>query len=208
MKSGSPISKYQIANHKSQITNRKSQIANRKSQIISNPRFSPMLRNIVDKTIVGGLLAAVVFTTLALGTVEAWSVALFELMVVVLMLLWTAKAILEKRLEIRIPPASLPLGALVLVALAQSIAITGSSGQTSSLSMDVEATRGAAPVVFFLFISFLIAANFFDNPDRLRMLSNFLIIFGLALAVFAIIQHFTWEGKMFWFRPVKSAGAG
>jgi O-antigen ligase len=167
-----------------------------------------MLRNVVDKSIVGGYLAAIVFTTLALGTVEAWSVAIFELVVLVLMLLWTGKAILEKRLEIEIPPAALPLGALVLVALAQSIAITGGSGQTSSLSMDVEATRGAAPMVFFLFISFLIAANFFDSHDRLRLLANFLIIFGLLLAVFAIIQHFTWEGKMFWFRPMKSAGAG
>jgi len=37
-----------------------------------------------------------------------------------------------------------------------------------SLSMDVEATRGAVAVIFFLFICFLIAANFFDSPERLR----------------------------------------
>jgi O-antigen ligase len=171
-------------------------------------RNSKFMRNVIDKSIVAGLLTAVVFTTLALGTVEAWSVAIFELMVVVLMLLWTAKAILEKRLEIKIPRAALPLGALVLVGLAQSVALTGSSGQTSSLSMDVEATRGAAAMIFFLFVSFLIAANFLDNPQRLRTLASFLIIFGLALAVFALVQHFTWEGKMFWVRPTPSAGEG
>ena len=166
------------------------------------------MSNLPDKAIVCGLLAAVVFTTLALGTVEAWSVAIFELIIVVLMLLWAAKVIVEKRIEIRIPPAALPLGALVLVGLAQSIALTGSSGQTSSLSMDVEATRGAVAVIFFLFMSFLIAANFFDTPQRLRTLANFLIIFGLALAVFALVQHFTWEGKLYWMRRVTSAGAG
>jgi O-antigen ligase len=166
------------------------------------------MSNLIDKAIVCGLLAAVVFTTLALGTVEAWSVAIFELIVVVLMLLWTAKVIVEKRIEIRIPPAALPLGTLVLVGLAQSIALTGSSGQTSSLSMDVEATRGAVAVIFFLFVSFLIAANFFVKPQRLRTLANFLIIFGLALAVFALVQHFTWEGKLYWMRRVTSAGAG
>ncbi|HXI92934.1 MAG TPA: O-antigen ligase family protein [Blastocatellia bacterium] len=166
------------------------------------------MSNLLDKAIVCGLLAAVVFTTLALGTVEAWSVAIFELIVVVLMLLWAAKVIVEKRIEIRIPPAALPLGALVLVGLAQSIALTGSSGQTSSLSMDVEATRGAVAVIFFLFVSFLIAANFFDTPQRLRALANFLIIFGLALAVFALVQHFTWEGKLYWMRRVTSSGAG
>lgn len=166
------------------------------------------MSNLLDKAIVCGLLAAVVFTTLALGTVEAWSVAIFELIVVVLMLLWAAKVIVEKRLEIRIPPAALPLGALLLVGLAQSIALTGSSGQTSSLSMDVEATRGAVAVIFFMFLSFLIAANFFDTPQRLRTLANFLIIFGLALAVFALVQHFTWEGKLYWVRSATSAGAG
>lgn len=166
------------------------------------------MTRLLDKAIVTGLLAAVVFTTLALGTVEAWSVAIFGLMVVVLMLFWSAKAIVEKRLEIRIPPATLPLGALVLLGLSQSIAITGSAGKTTSLSMDVEATRGAVAMLFFLFVSFLIAVNFFDTTERLRTLANFLIIFGLALAVFALIQHFTWEGKMFWVRPTASAGAG
>lgn len=167
-----------------------------------------MIRIAIDKAIVAGLLTAVVFTTLALGTVEAWSVAIFELIVIVLLLLCAAKAIVEKRIAIRIPPAAAPLGGLVLVGLAQSVAITGSSGQTSSLSMDVEATRGAVPVIFFLFVCFLIAANVFDKPERLRTLVNFLIIFGLALAVFALVQHFTWEGKMYWFRPTPSAGGG
>ena len=167
-----------------------------------------MIRNVIEKAIVSGLLGAVVFTTLALGTVEAWSVAIFELMVVVLVLLWASKAIIEKRLEINLAPAALPLGALVLLGLTQSIAITGSAGQTSSLSMDVEATRGAAAMIFFLFVSFLIAVNFLDTPQRLRTLTSFLIIFGLALAVFALVQHFTWEGKMYWVRPTASAGAG
>ena len=166
------------------------------------------MRMFLDKAMVGAFLAALVFTPLALGTVEAWSVAIFELIVVVLMLLWSAKAIIEKRLEIKIPTAALPLGGLVLLGLAQSIAVTGSSGVTSSLSMDVEATRGAAAMVFFLFVSFLIAVNLFDTPERLRTLASFLIIFGLGLAVFALIQHFTWEGKMYWVRPTASAGAG
>jgi O-antigen ligase len=166
------------------------------------------MSNLLSKTIVAGLLVAVVFTTLALGTVEAWSAAIFQLIVLLLILLWAAKAIVDRRLEIKIPPAALPLGGLVLVGLAQSLALIGSSGETRSLSMDVEATRGAAAMIFFLFVSFLIAANLFDTQERLRMFANFLIIFGLGLAVFAMIQHFTWDGKMFWVRPTVSAGTG
>jgi len=169
---------------------------------------SSKLRSALDKTIVAGLLLAIIFTPLALGTVESWSEALFELLIVLLILLWAAKAIVERHLVFKFPPASLPLAGLVLLGLAQSIALTGSAGETSSLSMDVEATRGAVTTIFFLFLSFLIVTNFFNTPERLRTLATTLIIFGLALGVFALVQHFTWEGKMFWVRPMPIAGDG
>lgn len=162
----------------------------------------------LDRAIVVGLLAAVAFTALALGTVEAWSIAIFELLVAALLLLWAMKALIEKHFEVTLPSAALPFGAFVLLGLAQSVAITGSAGETLSLSMDVEATRGAVVVIFFLFVCFVIAVNFFDSRERLRGLANFLVVFGLALAVFALVQHFTWEGRLFWFRPTTSTGAG
>src|ERR1700730_1720836 len=166
------------------------------------------MSNLLDKIIAGGLMLAVVFTALALGAVEAWSVALFELIIVILLLLWAARAIIEKKLEALIPSAALPLAAFVLLGAFQSIALAGTEGRISSLSMDVEATRGAAAVIFFLFVCFLIAANFFATRERLRQLANFLIVFGLVLAVFALVQHFTWEGRLFWFRPAPSSGMG
>jgi len=153
-------------------------------------------------------MLAIAFTALALGTVEAWSIAIFELIVIFLLLFWAAKAVLEKHLAIKTPAAALSLGGLVLLGLTQSIAIPSNEGRINSLSMDVEATRAAVAVIFFLFVCFLIAANFFTSPERLRMLANFLIVFGLVLAVFALIQHFTWEGRLFWFRPAPTAGAG
>src|SRR5215471_13130811 len=137
------------------------------------------MNSFLEKAIVIGLMVAIVFTTLALGTVEAWSVAIFQLLILILVMLWATKAIIDKHLEIKVPPATLPLGALVLLGLAQSIAVTNSSGQTSSMSMDVEATRGAVLMIFFLFLAFLITANFFDRLERMRTLANFLTIFGL-----------------------------
>jgi O-antigen ligase len=198
---GSQIEARRIAN----VLNSKFEIRNSKFPI-RNSKF-PMTA-LLDKAIAAGLMLAIAFTTLALGTVEAWSIALFELIVIFLLLLWAAKAILEKHLAINAPAAALPLGAFVLLGLTQSIAIPGSDGRISSLSMDVEATRGAVPVIFFLFVCFLITANFFTSSERLRTLANFLIIFGLVLAVFALVQHFTWEGQLFWFRPAPTAGAG
>jgi O-antigen ligase len=173
---------------------------------IRNPQSA--IQRSFDRVITAGLMIAIAFTALALGAVEAWSVAVFEVIVVILLLLWAAKTVVDRRLEINFPVVTLPLGAFVLIGVIQSVAITGSAGQVHSLSMDFEATRGAAVVIFFLFVCFIIAANFFETPKRLRGLANFLIIFGLVLAVFALIQHFTWEGKLFWARPTKAAGAG
>jgi len=187
------VSKFEIRNSKFEIPN--------VSQFeIRNSKFEIPLRS--------GLMTAVAFTALALGTVEAWSVAIFELIVLLLLLLWATKAIVDKRLEINFPSAALPLGAFVLLALIQSVAINGGGARIASLSMDVEATRGAATVIFFLFVCFLVASNFFRGAERLRSLANFLIVFGLVLAMFALIQHFTWEGRLFWFRPMPAAGAG
>src|SRR5215813_13381340 len=113
------------------------------------------MTNLVDRAIAAGLLAAVIFTTLAFGAVEAWSVAIFELIAVSLLALWVIKSINERRLVITIPPAAWPFAAFIMVGVAQSAAFVDSSGRTRSLSMDVEATRGSVAVIFFVFVLFL-----------------------------------------------------
>ena len=144
----------------------------------------------LDKSIAAGLLSVMIFTTLAHGAVEPWSLALFELMVVGLLLLWGIKATLDRRLEITIPATALPIAALLLLGMTQSVAFTDAAGQRASLSMDVEATRRAVTVIFFLGVSFVVAANFFITRERLFLLANLLTVFGAVVAAFALIQYF------------------
>jgi O-antigen ligase len=147
------------------------------------------------------LCAALVFTALAYGTVEPWSVAIFEFMVIALSGLWLVKAVAEGRFSFNLPGAALPLAGLILVGLAQSVMLTGGDGLARSLSMDVEATRSAVTLLAFLLISFLLAANFFKSRPRLLMLASFLVFYGLALAAFALVQSFSWDGRFYWLRP-------
>ncbi len=142
-----------------------------------------------------------VFTALAFGSNEPWSVGLFQLIITALILMWAIKSVAEKRVRIIVPLAALPLAGLLAVGLAQSITLTGSDGQIRSLSMDFEATRGATLMLFFLLASFIIARNFFVTRERLGTLANVLIMFGLAMSVFALMQHFTWDGRIYWTRP-------
>jgi O-antigen ligase len=162
----------------------------------------------LDKAIAVGLLLALVVTALTQGAVEPWSAALFEFIVIGLMLLWGIKAVVDESLEITIPTTALPLAALVALALAQSIAFTDAAGHRASLSLNVESTRAAVTVLIFLFVCFIIASNFFTTRERLRGLANFLTIYGLAVAMFALIQHFTWDGRFYWLRLTTGAAFG
>ncbi|HVF90215.1 MAG TPA: O-antigen ligase family protein [Blastocatellia bacterium] len=148
-----------------------------------------------------GLCGALVFTALAFGTVEAWSVALFESIVVALVALWLVKVVVDGRFSIRVPGVALPLAGLVLVGLAQSVVIAGNDGVARGLSMDAEATRSAVSLLVFLLVSLLLASNFFKSHRRLVMLANFLVFYGLALAAFSLVQSFSWDGRFYWIRP-------
>jgi O-antigen ligase len=157
----------------------------------------------LDKAIAVGLLVAVVFAALAHGAVEAWSLALFELLVTLLVLLWAFKWIADGRLKVKVPMLALPIMALFAIGVMQSVSLGGPNTPVRSLSMDVEATRAATAMLFFLVVSFLITANFFDDRERLRTLLRFLVVYGLVLAVFALIQHLTWDGHFYWLRPTR-----
>jgi O-antigen ligase len=163
---------------------------------------------VLDKAIAAGLLIALVFTTLAHGAVEPWSIAVFELILIVLMLLWGIKAIVDRGLRIMIPAAVFPMVALLVLGMVQSAAFSDRTGQWSSLSMDVEATRDVVTVLFFLIVAFIMAANFFVTRERLFLLANVLTVFGAVLAAFTLVQHFTWDRRFYWLRSTSEMAFG
>jgi O-antigen ligase len=170
-------------------------------------RTEALVDHHIDRAILIGIFTIVVFTALAHGTVEPWSLAAFELLVLALMALWGIKMISQKRVAIRIPPAGIPLAAFVLLGVVQSLGFADRIGERIGLSMDIEATRVTVLALFFLFAAFLVAANQFDDPEHLRTLAIFLIVYGVAMALFALVQHFTWNGRLYWFRPLTSPEA-
>src|SRR5262245_41950628 len=95
----------------------------------------------LSKPIATGLLIAVVFTALAHGAVEPWSLFLFEIIVLGLITLWAIKAIIDRHLKLTIPEIAWPLVALIALGLAQSVSLTSKSGRWLSLSLDAGATR-------------------------------------------------------------------
>ncbi|MCI0664349.1 MAG: O-antigen ligase family protein [Acidobacteria bacterium] len=154
---------------------------------------------ILGRVITFGLFAVMAFSVLAFGTVDPWSIAVFNISIVGLFLCWAIRCVVQKKVKISLPTFSLPIGLLFAYGILQSVTILDETGKRWSISMDVEATRLVLEVLICLLISFLLAATFFKGYQRLHWLKNFLIFFGLALAVFALLQHFTWNGKFYWF---------
>jgi O-antigen ligase len=162
----------------------------------------------LEKWIAAGLLFGLFFATLAHGAVEPWSLALFELMLIGILLLWGIKMKIDRLLLLTVPAPALPIAALLLLGVIQSVSFTGAGNQRVSLSLDVEATRQTVTLVFFMGLAFLAAVNFLAGRERLLFLANTLTIFGVVLAVFALFQHFAWNGRFYWLRPTSQTVFG
>ncbi|MFN7946120.1 MAG: O-antigen ligase family protein [Blastocatellia bacterium] len=162
------------------------------------------------------LLAVMVLAPLAYGAVEAWSVALFELNALLLAVLLALKFVLKPESKFRFHPLMLPLVALLLLGLVQiwplhlfsQAAPAGSPAAdagTGTLSLDPYSTQQTVVKLLALLIYFVVAIKLFGNRERLRVTLVVLTWFGFALAFFGIIQKLTWNGRLYWVRPI-SAG--
>ena len=158
-----------------------------------------------DQIIATAFLALTVFTALAHGVVEPWSELIFVVSVGGLCLLWAFKAIQDKKLSVFVPANLWPLAGLIILGLAQSLIFPTSNGSIFSFSLDVEASRGTTLLLVCLLLTSLLASNFLTHRQRLQTMMQFLTIFGLVLATFSLVQHFTWNEKFYWMRPVYQA---
>src|SRR5688500_14224461 len=95
----------------------------------------------IEKIIIILLLLAVVFSAFAHGVVDAWSIAVVEIVGVGLILLWGVTAVFERELKIHLPNLALPMVAFFVLGLLHCIAFRNGEGELQSLSSDVEATR-------------------------------------------------------------------
>lgn len=162
----------------------------------------------LDHIISVGLILVLIFTALAFGTVESWSIALFELAMLILLALWGIQAVVAGRLNLLIPSLAWPLLALFVVGLLQSCVLSGPEGQLRSLSLDVEATRLTVVTLFCVIVAFLMFANFLAREERVQKVGVFLVFYGLIFSVFGLVQHFSWNGKFFWFvEPTRQLSA-
>ena len=143
------------------------------------------------------ICALVAFGVLAHGGVEDWARAGFEIGGALLFLAWAVWFFLHNDEIIVVSPLLPPLVAFMLVVLAQLLFST----TASTFNTHTEFTLLLADVLVVF-----VAAQCFRTLEDWRGFVWFVMIFGFLVSVFGILQHLTFNGKLYWFREMHYGG--
>ncbi len=134
-----------------------------------------------------------VITVLPYATVEVWSTALWESLILLLALLWGIDAVVNKRLRLELNPLVWPLVALLGIACVQLLPLLSSARRT--ITYDSFATREAALKLFVCILFFLLFATFVHTPERRHQAVTTIILLSVVIALIGIGQTY---GKVIW----------
>jgi O-antigen ligase len=140
-----------------------------------------------------GICLLVVFTVAANGAVEPWSEAIMEIAAAGMFLWWGYLVASHKNGVISFSPVVWPVLGIVLFGLLQYVAPLSVYPYLTKL----EVLRWTT----YLLVTFL-AGQAFQTPRQWGNFAWFLVWFGFVVAVFAILQDLTYNGKLYWFREL------
>jgi O-antigen ligase len=144
-----------------------------------------------------GLCVLVAFAVLAHGAVEPWSEAVLEIGAAALLLIWVWKTITAGEWKLVWNPLLWPLLAFWLVVAIQLI-----FGLTAVPFLTrIELLKYSA-----LLALFFLCVQSYRTRAQWRNFVWFLMSLGFAVSLFAILQHFTFNGKLYWVRELQYGG--
>jgi O-antigen ligase len=144
-----------------------------------------------------GICILAAFAVLAHGAVEPWSEGVLEMGAAVLLLGWAWIALTDSDLRLVWNPLLWPLlGFWIVVAIQLAIGVSPVPFLTR-----IELLKYSALVaLFFLFV------QSYRTRTQWRNFVWFLLSLGFAVSLFAILQHFTFNGKLYWVRELQYGG--
>src|SRR6267154_3109583 len=144
-----------------------------------------------------GICALVVFAVAAHGGVEDWARAVFETGAGLLLLAWAVWIYFTQEDQIVFSPLLLPLAAFSLLVCAQWFF----HGTASSYNTRMELLLLVSDLVLLF-----LAVQAFRTLQDWRGFVWFAMAFGFLVGIFGILQHLTFNGKLYWFREMHYGG--
>lgn len=151
---------------------------------------------LLDKLIYFALLILLILTPLPYGAVETWSIALWEVVIFALVVLWAALTAQEGRLRLAANPLALPMLALLIVAIVQMLPLA--VGARRTLSYEAYATTQSAVKLAASLCFFLLFATFVNTQSRRAIAVYVIIAICVLIALVGIGQSYV--GKALWQR--------
>ena len=137
------------------------------------------------------------FAVLAFGAVEEWSQAVLEVGAAILFFLWAVQQYRQKTEQLVLPPELFPLSAFTLVVVFQLVFHLTASRYYTRSELQLLITY-----VVFLFL----VSQAFVRRSHWRGFVWFVMTLGFFVSVVAILQHLTFNGKLYWFREMRFGG--
>lgn len=144
-----------------------------------------------------GICALMAFSVLAHGAVEAWAEAVLEIGAAVLFALWGLLVFRGREIRFRWDLLCWPLLGFAGLSLFQY----GARFTAYPYLTKLELLRLTAYLLLFF-----LALQVFQTIQERQRLVWFLLVLAFVVSVFAIIQSFTFNGKIYWFRELRYGG--
>ena len=143
-----------------------------------------------------GICGLLTFSVLAHGVVEPWSEAVLETGTAILFL-WWGLLFARGRVPVRWHCLLGPVAAFWLW-----IAVQYGAGLTEVRFLTkIELLKFSA-----LALLFFLALQAFETLENWNAFAWFVLALGFSVSVFGILQHFTFNGKLYWFRELRYGG--
>jgi len=181
-------------------------------------------RPLTDRFLQWTLTALLIFSPLAFGTVEVWSIAAAELLVLFMGSVWIARMIFDGKIEFEGTSLNIPIVFFLVLILFQMLPLPLSAIRHLSptayaiytetvsalnlqmgwrtISLDPTATREEFLRLLAYATLFYVILNNFRQRRQLEWIVAVIIGTGFLLAVFGIIQKYSWNGKIYWVREL------
>ncbi len=144
-----------------------------------------------------GLWLVFVFGVLAFGSVEVWAQSSIEIGAAILLVAWALILYFDGELKVYANPLFGPMLGFLAIGVAQ-LAFRATA---YPFLTRLELLRLSA-----YFIIFFLTVQSFRRRDDLETTAWVLVIFCFGVSLLGIMQHFTSQGEIYWFRDLASGG--
>src|SRR5580700_9332542 len=144
-----------------------------------------------------GICVLLSFAVLAYGGVEEWSQAVLEVGFGLLLVIWALRTYASNQEAIAISPLLPPLLAFALVVLVQLVFHRTASSYHTRVELQLLTAYG---------VLLLVMLQSYYRPSHWRGFIWFLMGLSFFVSIFGILQHLTFNGKLYWFRVMRYGG--